>query len=325
MKSNLLKILGVSGACTLLMYSIAFAEKSDNSVEMVSSESGSAGTATAAGNVTTADITALNNKIEAMQQSSSSDTLVYVAIGLSVVAIVVAIIAILGKKTTNNPRPTNDIKHSSEEIKELKRKFAEMSDKIVRLEQQRVTATQISMPSVSKRTEAVTTSGIRNPMNTVSSTSVTATASVSMATTDTVGKANAFINDYNSVAGVRVTGAQKRNAKRDFMRKYSVVGFSCSNGNAVVTEKATPKYLTTTSDPEFYAYRIDVSTYAVVPALWFGWEDAQLRMFGVDKMFSVNCNGDKNYSNVSIREAALFSVNGDSWSLKKAGRADFTE
>lgn len=133
-----------------------------------------------------------------------------------------------------------------------------------------------------------------------------------------------FVESYNQA--IDNPPSNKRHflhERAELMKKLGLVGIACINQKQVTEGRDRPVFSKVDSEAELYGFNVGGSMYAVVPILWYKLDSAQINV--MKEVLGVDSLPSGSYILKSVKNAAVFTIQGNQYVLKKAGRFEFSE
>ena len=127
------------------------------------------------------------------------------------------------------------------------------------------------------------------------------------------------IADFNALA--KQGGHNLKTAKDDFIRKYNVRAFNCSNFEARMNEPVpAPNFVEAPSAPsgEYWAVPLKGNSFTVFPNVRT-YSDNYHTARAMGEVFNSNFAAGRTYSNITVEQPAIFDYSDTAWFLKHKG------
>ena len=128
-----------------------------------------------------------------------------------------------------------------------------------------------------------------------------------------------FVKDFNALVGQ--SGMNLKNARSDFMRKYNVQTFTCTNFEARMNEPVPAPIFdsaNSAANPDYWAYEFESGVFAVVPNVKI-YSDNHHTARAMGEVFTSNFTAGRTYSDITVEQPAIFDCSETTWILKRKG------
>ena len=130
-----------------------------------------------------------------------------------------------------------------------------------------------------------------------------------------------FVKDFNALVGQ--SGINLKNARSDFMRKYNVQTFTCTNFEARMNEPVpAPVFDSANSvaNPDYWAYEFESGVFAVVPNVKI-YSDNHHTARAMGEVFTSNFTAGRTYNKIHVNKPAIFK---GMWNFEKQGELELS-
>lgn len=130
-----------------------------------------------------------------------------------------------------------------------------------------------------------------------------------------------FVKDFNALVGQ--SGMNLKNARSDFMRKYNVQMFTCTNFEARMNEPVpAPVFDSANSlaNPDYWAYEFESGVFAVVPNVKI-YSDNHHTARAMGEVFNSNFTAGRTYNKIRVNKPAIFK---GMWNFEKQGELELS-
>lgn len=138
-------------------------------------------------------------------------------------------------------------------------------------------------------------------------------------------KFKAFVDDFNKLVQQISTIGDPFEAKKisnEFMHRYQIKDFSCSNFEARVSEPVPPPQFNISKNGDFWAYEYEPGTFAVVPSITVrNYRDNYHNQRAMGDVFDSNFETSKTYNKIFVNRPAIFK---GMWNLSKKGNLELS-
>lgn len=130
-----------------------------------------------------------------------------------------------------------------------------------------------------------------------------------------------FVKDFNALVGQ--SGINLKNARSDFMRKYNVQTFTCTNFEARMNEPVpAPVFDSANSiaNPDYWAYEFESGIFSVVPNVKI-YSDNHHTARAMGEVFKSNFTAGRTYNKIHVNKPAIFK---GMWNFEKQGELELS-
>ena len=265
--------------------------------------------------VTKEDLTAFKTEIKAQTEiiGMETSTVVLVVAGIELLLLILVVICLIRMSAVKS-----NYQKILEQLNSVKDRNATLSDKVTRLEQR--------LAQQAERLEAAERAvrEVKRPPEPARQVAPTFSASTFSAPPPPPPPPNPeddykeLVTEFNALAGK--VGFALNEAKKEFVSKYKVCAFSCTNYEARMNEPIPPPIFKTMPDvqtADLWAYEFKPGVYAVVPNVKIYTGNVHSAR-ALKEIFQSNFAGGT-YNTIILEKPAIFDCAGNSWQLKTAG------
>lgn len=128
-----------------------------------------------------------------------------------------------------------------------------------------------------------------------------------------------FVAEFNSLASK--DGFDLKKSRDEFVQKYKVRAFNCTNFEARMNKPVQPEFAESTSVPsgEYWAVNISGNLFAVFPNVKTYSDNYHLSR-AMGNVFDSNFSLGSTYNKIFVEKPAIFECVGNIWRLKEKGR-----
>ena len=255
-----------------------------------------------AGGATEESVESLRQQVDALAgeigqlRGAQDDTLLYVALGIGIVGILLAIIALVVALGKADKKAQKRVKETlQKQNARIDQQEAALSDLEKRLEQ-----AEARIAQQGRQVEAT-----RPAVQMAAPMPQTAPAAPAVPSWET--RARKFAEAYNQFLQTKVTGMGARNLKERFLQEYQIVGFSCVNyEDRMSNPDIQPLFQINENQKEahYWACPLGGNLYAVVPNSR-EYEMQKHTTVGYGKVFRSNYAGGV-YHSITVIQPAIF-------------------
>lgn len=255
-----------------------------------------------AGGATEESVESLRQQVDALAgeigqlRGAQDDTLLYVALGIGIVGILLAIIALVVALGKADKKAQKRVKETlQKQNARIDQQEAALSDLEKRLEQ-----AEARIAQQGRQVEAT-----RPAVQMAAPMPQTAPAAPAVPSWET--RARKFAEAYNQFLQTKVTGMGARNLKERFLQEYQIVGFSCVNyEDRMSNPDIQPLFQINENQKEahYWACPLGGNLYAVVPNSR-EYEMQKHTTVGYGKVFHSNYAGGV-YHSITVIQPAIF-------------------
>lgn len=255
-----------------------------------------------AGGATEESVESLRQQVDALAgeigqlRGAQDDTLLYVALGIGIVGILLAIIALVVALGKADKKAQKRVKETlQKQNARIDQQEAALSDLEKRLEQ-----AEARIAQQGRQVEAT-----RPAVQMAAPMPQTAPAAPAVPSWET--RARKFAAAYNQFLQTKVTGMGARNLKERFLQEYQIVGFSCVNyEDRMSNPDIQPLFQINENQKEahYWACPLGGNLYAVVPNSR-EYEMQKHTTVGYGKVFHSNYAGGV-YHSITVIQPAIF-------------------
>ena len=130
-----------------------------------------------------------------------------------------------------------------------------------------------------------------------------------------------FVKDFNALAGQ--SGINLKNARNDFMRKYNVQTFTCTNFEARMNEPVPAPVFDSANalaNPDYWAYEFATGVFAVVPKVKT-YSDNYHTARAMGEVFKSNFIAGRTYNKIRVNKPAIFR---GMWNFEQQGELELS-
>ena len=255
-----------------------------------------------AGGATEESVESLRQQVDALAgeigqlRGAQDDTLLYVALGIGIVGILLAIIALVVALGKADKKAQKRVKETPQkQSARIDQQEAALSDLEKRLEQ-----AEARIAQQGRQVEAT-----RPAVQMAAPMPQTAPAAPAVPSWET--RARKFAEAYNQFLQTKVTGMGARNLKERFLQEHQIVGFSCVNyADRMSNPDIQPLFQINENQKEahYWACPLGGNLYAVVPNSR-EYEMQKHTTVGYGKVFHSNYAGGV-YHSITVIQPAIF-------------------
>ena len=130
-----------------------------------------------------------------------------------------------------------------------------------------------------------------------------------------------FVKDFNALVGQ--SGINLKNARNDFLRKYNVQTFTCTNFEARMNEPVPAPIFDSANSlatPDYWAYEFESGIFAVVPNVKI-YSDNHHTARAMGEVFQSNFTAGRTYNKIRVNRPAIFK---GMWNFEKQGELELS-
>lgn len=184
------------------------------------------------------------------------------------------------------------------------------------------TTNEIRAPQINSNAEITSRPVLRKRITTNIVTANSAAAVNTVTNSSIANSERNFLSEYNNILS-ETDGYKKKIAREEFIKKYNVRAFSCTNYNekmnkpslAAIFEEISPL-----SVGDYWAIQISENIFKVVPNVKAYNENLHVARAMVEVFDSNFDSGTETYVKIYVDTAAEFTNSGQNWNLVKKGR-----
>ena len=220
------------------------------------------------------------------------------AVSMALVAIMLCIV--LCKE--NASRIDKMRENHSNQVRDTDKKISELKNKIADLER-RVNDFKVA------QAEKIVVEKIESPPS---------KKIINFVPPEKTNKFDDFVNEFNALLSLSGQDADSRRAINDFIQKFSVRAFNCTNAEMRIDEPVPPpkfEEVTPVRSGNYWAFEFEAGTFAVVPKIKNYNNNIHYQQ-AMGEIFKSNFNAGDSYNGIFIDKPAIFK---GEWNLQTKG------